>query len=230
MTSNALEELLPYYRRELTYLREMGAAFAEEVMFNWTDDLDAARSNAFQAAQRALAVDQHDAWSHAVLGFVATLLGQNDTGIRASHRALDLNPNLAFAEGALGVAYGHQGDPHKAVTHHERATRLSPRDPALPWWNLARCWAAFISHDYSQVVEWATKITEAAPEFYPAWRHLAASNALLDRMEEARGAVRHLLRVGPEYNIRWFRKTVPISQGEVLDRYMEALRKAGLPE
>lgn len=29
MTSNALEELLPYYRRELTYLREMGAAFAE---------------------------------------------------------------------------------------------------------------------------------------------------------------------------------------------------------
>ena len=211
-------------------LSGLGAALNTMALNNWVDDPLETRAEALQYAQSAIAADVHDAWGHAVLGFCSTLLRRNDDALRACHRALELNNNLAFAEGVLAMTYAHQGDHEKAVAHHERATRLSPRDPAGAWWDIARSWAAIITGDYDEAVQWAGRMTEALPSFAGGWRHLSVSLAHLGRIEEARAALQQLLRISPHDNIRLVRAFLPSGQPHLIDLFVDGLRKAGLPE
>jgi len=211
-------------------LSGLGATIITETIYGWAADLKGAQTQAFEAAKRAVEVDRQDAWAQAVFGYVATILRRNDVALRACQRALELNPNLAFAEGALGVIHAHLGEPEIAITHHNRAIRLSPRDQAQAWWNIARTRGAFALGDYAESAEWANRITEIAPSFPTGWRHLAAAHASLDQIDEARAAVRQLLKVSPQDNLRQVKATVPMRHAEVLDKYFESLRKAGLPE
>jgi adenylate cyclase len=208
----------------------LGAALSMLIINGWVEDLNSASAEALQSAQRAIETDRYDAWAHAVLGFVSTLRRSNDDAIRASHRALELNPNLAFAEGVLSVTYGHIGDHENAVKHHERATRLSPRDQAAAWWNLGQVWAAFTVADYSESLEWVRKITEAMPGFPAGWRLTASNCAHLDRMDEAGAAIERLLSLLPNDCISFVREFVPAGNPEVFGRYIDGIRKAGLPE
>ncbi len=111
-----------------------------------------------------------------------------------------------------------------------KADRLSPRDPARTLWTLSRSWAAFIERDYEAAVEWARWITRASPSFPAGWRHVAVSCAHLGRLAEAREAVDQLLQLSPNDNLENAHRVVPADQTEILDRYIDGLREAGLPE
>ena len=154
----------------------------------------------------------------------------HDTALRACATALELNPNLALAEGLLAVAYGQLGDAENAVYHADNADRQSPRDPVRAFWTLARCWAALIEGDYSKGAEWAKWITDAAPHFPAGWRHLAAYSGLLGRRQDAANAVVELQRRVPDVSVRSSREYLPTSNPELLERFIDGLRKAGLPE
>jgi 5,10-methylenetetrahydrofolate reductase len=51
----------------------------------------------------------------------------------------------------------------------------------------------------------------------------------LDRQQEVRTAVENILRIEPKYSLRTFAESQPFRDTDVLDRYVEGLRKAGLP-
>ncbi len=61
-----------------------------------------------------------------------------------------------------------------------------------------------------------------------AW--LAASLGQMGLIEEAREAWRELLCVNPEYSIEQRRKVLPDKNPDDFERFVEGLRKAGLPE
>ncbi len=65
---------------------------------------------AFQFAQRAIAADETDAWAHAVLGMLNAMTGKYGAAFYPCRRALELNPNLAFAEAVLSLTYALAGD------------------------------------------------------------------------------------------------------------------------
>ncbi len=211
-------------------LSGLGAALRIQAINGWSEDSRNTIAEALRFAQRAIAADHHDAWGHAVLGFVSTLARQNDNAIRGAARALELNPNLAFAEGVLALTYGFMGDHKKAIAHHDRAKRLSPRDQATAWWDLGRVWASFAVGDLVDALEWATRISEAMPEFPPGWRFTASINAHLGRLEQAGAAVSRLLEIMPNDNLQFVRSIVPAANAEAFDRFIDGLRKAGLPE
>ena len=110
------------------------------------------------------------------------------------------------------------------------AARLSPRDPAQAWWNLARVSAAFVAGRYDEQVAWGRKMTEASPDHPGGWRTLAIGYAYLDRLEEAHAAVQQLLRLVPHITIATVRESAPGVQPQDMERMLEGLRKAGLPE
>ena len=49
-------------------------------------------------------------------------------------------------------------------------------------------------------------------------------------MDKARQDVTEILRIDPQYSIGQFALTMPFKNKEELELYLEALRKAGLPE
>jgi TolB-like protein/cytochrome c-type biogenesis protein CcmH/NrfG len=199
-------------------------------IFGWEEDLEAVRARAYDAARQAVGHDDNDAWAHAILGWVRFTRHELDAAVAECRRALDLNPSLALAESILSISYSWYGDNDEALKHAERAERLSPRDPAQSMWSFARSCAEFGVGNYEQAVQWARLATDVMPDFPGAWRYLAASLGHLDRLEEARAAVHHLLAVLPHDNLRRVRTGLHSVRPERMERFVEGLRKAGLPE
>jgi tetratricopeptide (TPR) repeat protein len=211
-------------------LSGLALACSWEAVWGWADDPAASRAMADHMAERALAADANDAFAHTANGIVQMHRRQLDASANAHRRALDLNPNLALAEGMLANTNGWMGHYDEAILHADRAMRLSPRDPAKAWWSIALIVAAFVTERYEEQVERAQLMTQAIPDHPAGWRLLAIGLACLDRIDEAREAVQRLLRVVPHDRIELMRKGQAGASPDNLERMVEAMRKAGLPE
>ncbi len=213
-------------------LSGLSMALILSFLWDWADDIERTRDQARRVAMRAVAADENDAWAHAVLGFVSAILREFDTALNTGRRAVELNPNLAFAEGALAYTYATLGDFDNVVLHADRAERLSPRDPARVLWYMARSWGAILAGRYEDSLPWARRMAESSPDFPPGWRHLAADYAQLGRLEEAWQAMQQVLRLAPNLSVALSRLRVPYGpeQREGMERYLDGLRNAGLPE
>ena len=208
----------------------MAVCMGWQVTFGLTKDVEQASIKGHQYAQRAVELDDEDAWAHTSLGFVNYLTGEHDKARRACQRAISLNPNLALAEGVLSVIYAWAGIYEEAISHAEKAERLSPRDPAHSLWHLARGQAEYQAGNYETAASWAKKMIEGTPKFPGAWRILAASFANLGRLEEAKSAIKQLLMILPNDNMKLARRIVPGAPTECREHFFDGLRKAGLPE
>jgi adenylate cyclase len=89
---------------------------------------------------------------------------------------------------------------------------------------------AFGTGDYESAARWAKKTIEVTPESPAAWRYLAASLAHLGRIEEARAAKDEILRIMPNESLRLVRAALPSANPDRIERFIDGLRKAGVPE
>ena len=182
-----------------------------------------------EAAQRAVSLDNGAAMAHAQLGATRMLANQTDDAVRALERAIKLNPNLAFAHGWLGSVHAFAGEYVPAVESIRHAIHLSPRDPFKPYWLASQVIAAFYVEKYDEAIGLCHEILDETPDFPSAYRGLTACYGLLGREAEAEAALAELLRVEPQMTLARTRM-LPITNQEVLERYLDGLRRAGLPE
>jgi adenylate cyclase len=91
-------------------LSGLAFALAWSINSGWFDDLDEVRERALTAAQRAVELDENDAWARAVLAFANFFAQRLDASLAEGQHALELNPNLAMAEAVLGFAYTWRGN------------------------------------------------------------------------------------------------------------------------
>ncbi len=64
----------------------------------------------------------------------------------------------------------------------------------------------------------------------PARRLLAAVYAHLGRLDEARNEAKEYMKVIPNFSINEWARTEPYANPNERQRYVDGLRKAGLPE
>ena len=133
------------------------------------------------------------------------------------------------ARGFLGTSYAFVGDYEAALPHLEEAIRLSPRDPLLILWHLGKGWAALLSERYGEAVLFATEAAEANPEFPDNYAVLAAAYGHLANAVAARAALDELLRRMPGLTAADERLNRPFGSAAQRERFLEGLRKAGLP-
>ena len=112
----------------------------------------------------------------------------------------------------------------------EEALRLSPRDPLMVLWVLAMAWAELSAEQYDKAVEYARQAIEANPEFTDNYAVLAAACGQLDRGPEAAAALDELRRRMPNLTAGDERLRRPFRRSTDRDRFLDGLRKAGLPE
>ncbi|NQU69387.1 MAG: adenylate/guanylate cyclase domain-containing protein [Rhodospirillales bacterium] len=215
-----------------SYMAHGGLAMALQLPagMGWADDLQDSHDQGYRAAQRALALNDQNALAHVALAMVNHVSRDNHAAMVSCRRALDLNPNFAFAEGLMGLVHAHLGDYHDANRHLDNAIRLSPRDPTLSWVGLARVVAALMADLPEEYLARAKELTDAAPNLFVGWRHVAVAYAMQDRLEEARAAIAQVLRLNPDDRLESVRQTLPMSDLEMLERFLGLLRTAGLPE
>jgi tetratricopeptide (TPR) repeat protein len=113
----------------------------------------------------------------------------------------------------------------------ERAIRLSPLDP---WGARGFTYLLALAHlaagRYKQAIDWADRSLAAQPGYRAALLLKVVSSAQLGRIDEARDAVSRVFELEPGLTVARWRTPVPPFPPDLLARFEDGLRKAGLPE
>jgi len=167
------------------------------------------------------------AWSAHALGHV---VGDINTGIGLIDHALRLNANLAVAWQRSGWLRVYAGDCEVAIEHLNRAIRLSPLDPLMHLAHSAKAFASFLLGNFDEASAQAERALHLRPEWPPALRVLAMSQARAGREQHARHTMARLRSLQPALRISNLHQQNFLQRPEHMASCIEAMRKAGLPE
>lgn len=94
-----------------------------------------------EIVEAVLTTDPNNAEAHLLSAYVHADTGDYDEAMRASHRALAVNPLLPVARYILGIIYQRQGDPVRAISELKKTVYIDA-DFALAHLNLANIYKA----------------------------------------------------------------------------------------
>jgi adenylate cyclase len=186
---------------------------------------------ALTAATKAVGLDAKDAIAHFALGRVHTIRGDLGSAISALEDAVALNPNLSQAYHGLGWALVLAGELDRAIDMLTMAIRLSPRDTRV-WASMVFMALAYIlKQDYPAAADWSDKARHV-PNNTGYWSAatLAAAQAQMGRIDEAKETIRLALDWKPDLSLSYLNRTLLVKDKASLEPYLTGLRLAGLPE
>jgi adenylate cyclase len=181
---------------------------------------------AIELTQKAISLDDSQADSHALLGYLYTLTRQHDMAIVQGERAVELDPNSSVAYLWLGSSLNYYGRREQAAAMIEKAIRLNPM-PSSPWYVFLSS-ALLNAGRYDEAVTVSRKAVKLSPNNIFAHLALVLSYFLGSRDEEGRFAAAEVLRIQPNFCVDSFAKRLPYKNPEDILRQVKALRKAGL--
>jgi TolB-like protein/Tfp pilus assembly protein PilF len=197
-----------------------------------TDPLQDA-ADAERLARRAAELGWDDAVALCTAGLaLAFVVGDLQSAMAFTDRAVLLNPNLALAWHSSGWVKLWSGQPEEAIERLARAIRLSPNTPQKFSMNDAMAAAQFVAGHYSEAFEWSTAALREKPDFGLALCIAAASAALCGHLKEAEETMTRLRKLQPSWRIATVQEKfpeLPVTRPEQFAKFAEGLRKAGLP-
>jgi len=198
------------------------------VLWGYTIDPQFDRKEAIRLSRLALSLDDSDPDTLASASVTLVyMVGDYESAIETSDRAVALNPNSFNAWHYRGWVYTTAGLSEEAVPSFERAMRVSPVDPLLCR-SFTGMGMAFIElRRFDEAIVAGKKAQRQNPSYSPAYRCLASAFAHLGRDAEARDAAARLLGVDPAFTISAWIAQGGRSNAKLL---IEGMRKAGLPE
>ena len=194
---------------------------------------------AFAAAEakvtKALSSVPDHARGHLLLGYVEIVTKRAAQGIAECEHALELDRNLAGAHAVIGLGKIFIGRAKETEAHIAETLRLSPRDTMAYLWMTYAGWAKHHLGSYEQAVAWFRRAIEVNRNYPHSYFSLAIAIAQLDRLDEARSAVKAGLALNPSYSISraratWIAMSDDLTYLAGVERALDGLRKAGLPE
>ena len=130
---------------------------------------------------------------------------------------------------SLGSVLCSAGRAKEAIPHIDHAMRLSPRDIFITGMLTHRAFVLFVLERYEEALGWAQRARLSPNPRSMTFSLLTAVLAKLGRQEEARAALNDLLAHAPGVSCAKYREN-PFGGPEVMERFADALREAGLPE
>ena len=182
-------------------------------------------------ARRAGALANNDAVALYSGGWALVQVpGYVEEGAAMIDRALTLNPNMTSAWMLKGWARLYLGEPDNAIDSFDRAIRLNPLDPLVARMQTGTAAAHFLAGRYEQALVRAERALRQHPNDQPLLRVAAASHALTGKIAEAQKIVTRIRQLDPESRLSRIAGQAPFRRPEDISRYVDGLRKAGLPE
>jgi adenylate cyclase len=177
----------------------LGWCHSRLVMLRCVEDRGPSLKRGFEAARRAVTLDDGSALAHLSLGTVHIWNDETALGLGEAQIALELNPNFAIAAMAVGNRLDLMGETEEGIAQMERALKLNPRDP-----NRSR-YMAYLSRahigigEYERAEAWARKAVLLRPNHPETLFRCAVCLAHVDKVEEARGLLDRCNEIDPNY-------------------------------
>ncbi len=188
---------------------------------------------ALELAKKTVAVDPMSAQSHAVLGNAYLMKHENDKAIAAAQEAVRIQPSDAIGYAALGYFQHWAGLGEKAIDAVMTAMRLDPK----PKERRRLIYPGYLGMAYFTAGRYQDLIATVNRDsaFYVrvgsnSLCFLAAAYIATGHDEKASAAMKAFLDKNPGTTLANYRHPRLYKRKEDLDRYLNLLRKAGLPE
>jgi adenylate cyclase len=204
----------------------LGWTHLVDILQGWTDAMARSMEQAVALTRKALEIDASQADAHALLGYVHLLKRDYAHAIEEGERAVSLNPNYADAHAWLAMILTAVGKPDEAIVMIKKAMRLNPRPPN--WYFLTLGDAYLWGQRCNEAVEEYTKAVQSSPGFLWAYLGLTASYSLLGLEKEAAETAAIVRSIDPRFSLEKYEKSLPNKEQADKDRYISALRRAGL--
>ena len=204
----------------------MGFTHFFRARFGWVESREESVKMALECAQKALDLDDSLDMAHILLGAVYFIRRQFEEAIAAAEHAISLNPNGAEAFSSLGAFLGVSGRWQESVALTQKSIRLNPFPTVYQFHWLGR--AYFMTGQNDEAIATFRKALHVNPDYLPAHAFLAACYCSLNRQAEAESAAKEVLRINPKFTLESYAKTLPYKNKADIDRYVAALREAGL--
>lgn len=200
------------------------------VVQGWSADASADSQLALEHVARSLDDNSRDALALSIGGLVHAYL-RKDLGT-AGHlyeAAIEANPSEPLAWLFKGTLQAYLGRGSDAEAASEQALRLSPIDPMKYFFDSLAATAALSNGSWERSATLSQRSLKANRSHASTWRTLAYALVKLDRMDEARAAVRRLVEIEPGFTVSRFKERFPGRDGPMAAPWAEALTAAGLP-
>jgi adenylate cyclase len=236
-TRNDLAEARNLFQQALALDPDLGPAYSGiaeayyyEFVYGFAASAQENREKAIGPAQRAVSLDSEDAGAHCTLGRIRYFRREYGPAISELRTALELNPSLALAHYGLGAALVFSGRPEEAFCHLESAIRLSPHDPNMGSFLVRIADANYLVGNYEQAVDFALRAL-GQPNFqWSRYAVLLAALGRLERLDDAGQWLEELRQARPDFSVSFVQQTHLFGDKDVMTRYCEGLRRAGVPE
>ncbi|MEE8530831.1 MAG: adenylate/guanylate cyclase domain-containing protein [Hyphomicrobium sp.] len=151
------------------------------------------------------------------------------TAIPWFDRAIALNPNSAMAFGRGAVVRNFAGEYAIAANHADRAIRLSPFDPFMFAFSMARGISHFFRRELADAIAWLRKAAQENPQHTPTFFCLASALAHSGQLDDARAAMSRVMDMRPMSSVTWHRQRRPYPDDDY-EYLLDGARRAGLPD
>jgi DNA-binding SARP family transcriptional activator/Tfp pilus assembly protein PilF len=179
---------------------------------------------------KAIQIDPDNAEALGIYAHTCSWKKDFDAAVLYFDHSLRLNPNLAFIWALSSPTYCYIGEPDEALRRLERYRDLAPFDPYFCTFETPYVIAYYFKGEYEQAVLVGRRAVKMNPRFSAPYKPLIASLGHLGRPHEAKPYITKLLSLEPNFTIQRFGEVYPIKHQSDRERYMEGLRRAGVPE
>ncbi len=203
----------------------VGFTYYFDTLYQWSGDSQAL-DNAYQMAQKAIALNDSEPWAYMLLGNLDLTKRHYDQAIGEGQRAVSLAPNLTYGYFWLSRILVYSGRPKEAVVAAEKGMRLNPRHPE---YCLTQVGLAYLSMGRFKQARSIFEETFAITPNQPAGYMLKAiADVELGRSDDARAEAAEVLRLSPHYSLATWQQDYPLKDPALQERWRVDLRKAGL--
>jgi len=152
--------------------------------------------------------------------------GHDDRAIADAQRAIDLDQNFATAYLWMAQTLTYSGKPAEAIGFAEKAMRVDPQNPDFYLVEVGEDYVAMGRH--REAIPVLKRSLLRYSNNLGSHLFLAIAYAELGQELNARAEAAEILRISPQYSLEASQSRRSPWRGQLKERYLADLRKAGL--
>ncbi len=234
-TKEGNNEAIAFYEQAIeqdpAYGRAYGSlAFSLALAFrrHWTDNPMHTLDRALEFGKRAVELDGSTPQTWWSLGYVHLMRQEYEPAKDAVSRAIEIAPSYADGYGLLALISNNLGEAEVALDYAEKGMQLNPYYTWDYLYNQGR--ALYLLGRFEEAIAALEKARDRNENAMPVRLWLAASYVSAGRQDDAEWETEQIQMTNPAETLEHTRKSVPISDPVLLEKFLEDLREAGLPE
>ena len=219
----------PEYAEALGLLTD---SVATRTLIGWHESWSGGVDEASRLADRAVAAAPDNSTCLAGAAFTYGILSHRfDEAFDLANRAVMLHPNSVLVRYRAGAVYAVCGEPGKAITQCEAASRMNPlasKKAATATYSTLSC-AFYFAGRYAECLDSGRRALALAPQDMIGRKYVAMALGQLGRTGEAQIEIAELVRRQTDASVVLFAQQ-GFRHKWMRELHVEGLRKAGLRE